>query len=201
MTLELGIELFRQYPYAILIPLAIAEGTTVAFFVGVFIAMGILDPYLSMLILIIGDLIPDTLWYQLGRHAHRQNLVHRFGHHVGMTPARFQFVLDLWHRRPISTLILSKMAYGMGAPMLMTAGYARMRLRLYYTVSVLESFIKYGILMALGMALFESYTAALPYIKDAELLFTGTVIIVLIAAWFASRRVSQELMQEADSTS
>lgn len=197
MSSSIIVALVLQYRYVIFVPLAIAEGTTVSFFAGVLSAIGVLDPFYAFIILVVGDIIPDTLWYQLGRHAHRRDLVTRFGHHIGMTPARLEFLLGLWRRRPVSTLILSKLAYGMGAPMLMSAGYARMPLGVYYGVAIAESCIKYSLLMLLGMSLYNSYESVLPYIHNAELAFTAAIILLLLVTWTASRRARSYLLEEA----
>jgi membrane protein DedA with SNARE-associated domain len=199
LSSSLIIALFLKYRYAIFIPLAIFEGTTVALIAGVLFAMGILDLVITYIILIIGDIIPDTLWYQIGRHAHRRDLIRRFGHHIGMTPERLDFLEYLWRRHPMTTIALSKLAYGISAPMLMTAGHARVPLKLYYGTAIPVSTIQYGIIMLIGMGAYRSYETAFPYIRDAGMLAAVMMVGVLVGTWYASRAARDKLLDSRRS--
>jgi hypothetical protein len=53
--------------------------------------------------------------------------------------------------------------------------------------------------MVLGFSVYNSYETVLPYIHNAELLFTGTIILVLIFTWFASRRARRYLLEDAQT--
>lgn len=183
-----------HYRYAFFVPVAIFEGTTVAFLAGVLVGAGIFDPWIAYPVLIVGDLIPDSLWYWAGRHAHKRDLLNRFGRHVGITEQRLGFILNLWRKHPSKTVVLSKIAYGMGAPMLMSAGYARIPWKRYYGTAVPVSAIQYGILMMLGAGAHRSYHALLPYVRYTGFLAAIFVIVILVVAAVSSRKAHEMLV-------
>ena len=183
-----------HYRYAIFIPVAIFEGTTVAFLSGVLVAAGVFNPWAAYSVLIVGDLIPDSLWYWIGRHMHKRDLVNRFGHHIGLTDKKLGFILNLWRRHPAKTVVLSKIAYGLGAPMLTAAGYAHVPWKRYYGTAVPVSAVQYGILMMLGAGAHKSYHALLPYVRGAGLLAAVFVIVILVVAAISSRKAHEMLV-------
>lgn len=187
-----------HYRYAFFIPVAIFEGTTVAFLAGVLVAAGVFNPWAAYSILIIGDLIPDSIWYWAGRHMHKRDLLNRFGHHIGVTERRLGFLLNLWRKHPSKTVVLSKIAYGMGAPMLAAAGYARVSWKRYYGTCVPVSAVQYGILMMLGAGAHKSYHALLPYVRYTGFLAAIFVIVILVAAAISSRKAHEMLVSETE---
>jgi membrane-associated protein len=183
-----------HFRYAIFIPLAIFEGTTVAFLSGVLVAAGVFNPWIAYSVLIVGDVIPDSIWYWAGRHIRERDLLNRFGHHIGLTESRLQFLLNLWRRHPSKAVVLSKIAYGMGAPMMTTAGYARIPWERYYGTAVPTSAVQYGILMFLGAVTHESYHAILPYVHRAGLLAAVFTVVILVLAAISSYKARRTLV-------
>ncbi|HUO75589.1 MAG TPA: VTT domain-containing protein [Candidatus Paceibacterota bacterium] len=183
-----------HYRYAFFIPVAIFEGTTVAFLSGVLVAAGVFNPWAAYSVLIIGDLIPDSIWYWAGRHMHKRDLLNRFGHHIGVTEQRLGFLLDLWRKHPSKTVVLSKIAYGMGAPMLTAAGYARISWKRFYGTAVPVSAVQYGILMMLGAGTHRTYRALLPYVRYTGFLAAVFIIVILVAAAISSKKARDMLV-------
>ena len=183
-----------HFRYAIFIPLAIFEGTTVAFLSGVLVGVGVFNPWIAYSVLIVGDVIPDSIWYWAGRHIQKRDLLNRFGRHIGLTESRLQFLLNLWRKHPSKTVVLSKLAYGMGAPMMTAAGYAQVSWKRFYGTAVPTSAIQYGILMLLGAGAHTSYRAILPYVHRAGLLAAIFTIVILVIAALSSYKARQTLI-------
>src|SRR3989338_9998595 len=115
--------LIIQYRYFILFPLAALEGPVVAFAVGFLVSLGYFNPLLSYSILLLGDLIPDSICYYIGRHGERRALISRYGLKIGITEERFAVIKHLWHEHGFKTMFFSKLAYGFSTIFLIAAGF------------------------------------------------------------------------------
>ncbi|MDP3935351.1 MAG: hypothetical protein Q8Q46_04010, partial [Candidatus Giovannonibacteria bacterium] len=116
MNLETITQLLIQYRYLILFPLAAFEGPIVAFVVGILVAAGYFNPFIAYAILLFGDIIPDSIYYFIGRHGERKTFVARYGAKVGITEERFGVIKKLWHHHGFKTMFVSKLAYGLSTP-------------------------------------------------------------------------------------
>jgi membrane protein DedA with SNARE-associated domain len=70
-TTAAGVEILSwisQYGYGILLPLFILEGASVGFLSGVLISLGALEAVPVFLLYVLGVMIADTIFYQLGRN-------------------------------------------------------------------------------------------------------------------------------------
>ena len=78
-TLEHFIALLLQYKYFFLFPIAIIEGPIISILAGVLIARGVMDPWVSYTLLVLGDLIGDGFYYAIGRFGGRP-VLNKWGH-------------------------------------------------------------------------------------------------------------------------
>ena len=65
--MEFLISSLSQYKYLILFPLAIIEGPIVTVIAGFLCSQAILEPFYVFPIIVIGDILGDSLYYGLGR--------------------------------------------------------------------------------------------------------------------------------------
>ncbi len=183
MNLETIIQLLIHYRYLILFPLAAFEGPVVAFVVGILTAAGYFNPFVAYIILLFGDIIPDSIYYFIGRHGERKTFVARYGARVGITEERFDIIKKLWHRHGLKTMFVSKLAYGLSTPFLVAAGFAGLPARKFYEYAVPVTVAQYAILMALGFYFGNSYALIEQYLQNAELI-VAAAFIIFIAGYY-----------------
>ncbi|MDB5189290.1 MAG: hypothetical protein JWL82_247, partial [Parcubacteria group bacterium] len=81
------VELLSHYGYAVLFPIAVLEGPVAAAIAGAFVASGEFDFLTVFLVLVVADVLGDTLYYCLGRFSH-QRFFATIGKHLGITSER-----------------------------------------------------------------------------------------------------------------
>ena len=111
--------------YIIMVPLSLVEGPVVALGAGAGMATGQLNPVFTGLILAFGALFQDTVYYWLGRWAAASPRVKALATRVRLFRNTLQPLEAAWRNALFATLLGSKFAYGLYAPMLVTAGMAR----------------------------------------------------------------------------
>lgn len=195
MTIEALSALILTYRYWILLPIAIIEGPVVALVAGSLAALGYFNPYLAYLVLITGDFIPDTGLYFLGRYGKRAALIEKYGHKIGIAPERFSHIERLWREHPRKTMFMGKLALGLAAPFLVSAGLAGLSPRLYYSIAIPITLFQYAVLMFVGY----HFTNSLNLISDSlgkGQIFFGLLaifgILYYLGASFMRRKVLEE---------
>jgi len=195
MPLDAITQLVMQYRYWILFPLAFMEGPILAFVLGSLSALGYFSILPSFVILLIGDLVPDTAYYLLGRYGERKTFISRYAKKIGIDAEHFEAVRRLWSKHPAKTTFLTKFAYGLSTPLLVSAGVIGMPLHrfLRYTVSI--SIIQYGVLLALGYNFGRSFALVSGTLEVVQLVAAG-VAAVAVAYYFLMRYMRRKFMEE-----
>ena len=135
------LNLILTYRYFILFPLACIEGPILALVVGFLVKLGYFNIIPAFLLMFFGDLIPDIIYYFIGRFSNRRKFSEK-------QPSRFKFVNEqfsaiekLWHHHSWKTMFLSKIAYGLSTPLLICAGFVKMPFK-KSSISALVLFFK-----------------------------------------------------------
>ena len=166
------------YRYWVLLPLAIVEGPMLAFACGVLVSLGILGALPTLCILVIGDIIPDTVFYSLGRFWSDRPFVKRLALRIGVTDDHFKDAQSLWHEHPGKTMLMSKFAYGISSAFLFMAGLMRMPALRFYGYSISISIAHYIVSMSAGYYFGASLVAAGEAIRIIEYGVAGTAVLI-----------------------
>lgn len=150
MELAPLIALLVQYRYFILFPIACIEGPIVGFVAGTLIPLGYFHALPLIVVLIFADIIPDIAYYFIGRWGKERSLIERVGPKLRITPERFDVVRNLWHTHPFKTMIVTKFAYGLSTPLLLTAGLVHLPFNTFWCYSALLAAFQYSVLVGLG---------------------------------------------------
>lgn len=193
------IALIIHYKYLILFPLAAIEGPAVSLVAGLLTNLGYLNAVPAFSIILLGDFLPDLAYYFIGRKA-RNRTVDGFGKHLAFLSSHLKLLETLWHQHGRKTMFVSKLAYGLSTPLLISAGLTNMPAKRYISYVLPVCIVKCAVIMALGYLLVESYMRAVKYIQSAGLMFAGLVVMVVAGYIFIAiraRRTILELEQEA----
>ena len=166
------------YRYWVLFPLAIVEGPMLAFVCGVLISLGILSAPITLIILVIGDIIPDTIFYTFGRFWSERPFVKRLAARIGVTDDHFNDARHLWQEHPAKTMLMSKFAYGVSSAFLFMAGLMRMNVYRFYTYSISISIAHYVVIMSAGYYFGSSLLAAGEVIRIIEYGVAGLALLI-----------------------
>jgi len=172
--------LIIHYRYLILFPLAAFEGPFVSVIVGFLLHLGYVSFLPSYFILIMGDVIPDSIYFYIGKYGNHKNVVEKYSKKLKGIAANFDIIEKLWREHPRKTMFFSKLAYGLSIPFLISAGLVGMSYRTFIEYTIPATLFQYGVLMAVGYYLGKSYALAEKYIKYGGLLIGGVLVIFVI---------------------
>jgi membrane-associated protein len=192
--------LIEQYRYLILFPMAAVEGPVVGLIAGFLVHMGYLSFIPTFLLLVLGDLIPDTIYYYIGRLGKNKNLLEKYSKKSDFISLNTDILKKLWNEHGQKTMFFSKLAYGLATPFLISAGLVGMPLGTFLSYSVPVTLIQYGIIITAGYFLGQSYQVAVKYIKYGGFLVAGVVILFIIGYIFAFRYAKKQIktLEEKD---
>jgi membrane protein DedA with SNARE-associated domain len=166
--------------YLLLLPLSILEGPIVTVLAGSITAAGFLDSWTVLGIVVLGDLIGDTVFYSLGRWG--TSFLLRYGGGIGLTPGKLAQLRLRFAARSRSTLVVGKLTHSIGALVLVAAGAARMNYLEFLLINLVTTIPKSAILLLVGYYLGQGLlhlTGSFAYLPLIMLL-VGAVLIIVI---------------------
>lgn len=195
MELASIIALLEQYRYFVLFPLACFEGPMLGFITGSLMPLGYFSPLPLFATLMLADLIPDISYYFFGRWGKQKLLVERIGPKLRVTPERFELVRGLWHTHPFKTMMITKFAYGLSTPLLISAGLVQLPFGIFWRYSAILAAFQYSILMGLGY-FFGGYFATVESAFVRAEILIAAVAVVFAGYYLITRRVRSEFLKK-----
>ncbi len=177
--------LLIQYKYLILCPLLLIQGPVVAVIAGFLSGGGYFTLPLLISLVIIADLITDTIVYSLGRWG-RDTIISRFGKYIGLTSERLKYAEKFTHKYGVHALVVGKVAYSLGAPTMALAGIGKMPYLKFILINFLISIPKSILLVLLGYYIGENTDSILHFLDYIG--FTILIIVVLAISFFYIRK-------------
>ncbi len=187
--------LLTKYGYFILFPLAAIEGPIVSLVVGFLVYLGYLQFFPAFAILLIGDLVPDTVYYYIGRFGNRKKLIEKYGARYDFVSGNFKIIEKLWQEHGRKTMFLSKLAYGLSIPFLISAGLVKMPYRKFIAYTFPVILFQYGVIMAIGYFLGHSYQLAERYIRYAYIIIAAILIVFIIGYIFVAKYARRQIKE------
>lgn len=178
--LEHILYLLTEYKYFILFPLAIVEGPILAVLAGFLSANGFLNPFIIYPIIVVGDLIGDSLCYMLGRWG-KSKLFKKIGIRFGMNSEKLDRVRVFFDTNPTKTISLSKITLGIGVAGIFLAGNAKIPYFKFLRICLVTSAIQYVVYISIGLLFGHAYIQINHYLNIfASFTIVAAVALILI---------------------
>ena len=184
-----------KYRYLALFPLACIEGPIIALAVGFMIHLGYLSFIPDFLILILGDFIPDSIYYFIGNLNNKEKIFNKYDTKSKLISKNFKHIEGMWQNHSLKTMLVCKLAYGLSTPLLILAGLTRISYFKFIWQSVTVTIFNYGILMLLGYFLGKSYQTAIPYVKDIGVIIAVTAIIFFVIYFSFQKYMTNKIIE------
>jgi membrane protein DedA with SNARE-associated domain len=168
-----------KHGYVMLLPLAVLEGPTVTIIAGFLASVGRLSLLISWPIVVVGDLVGDSLYYSLGRWGGLK-FVGRWGRYCGITSQRLELVEQHFQRHTGRTLLLGKMTIAIGVVLLVAAGIGRVPFRKFLWFNFLASIPKSLVFLLIGFTLGQAYSVFNGYAAYASFAAVGLAAFFLV---------------------
>jgi membrane protein DedA with SNARE-associated domain len=193
--IEYFLPLLITYRYWILIPFSFVEGPIVSFLSGTLVAAGYLNVFVVYVILVLGDVLPDLGYYYLGLWVGESGLQKRFSGMSVHLPA----MKRMWDTHTFKATLLSKWAYGIGSPLLMSSGICGVSVKKYAFYSVIITSLQHIVLLSVGYFFGSSLLLVQKSITAIQIIAVSIVVLLIIGYFVASRQARKKVLEETQS--
>jgi len=174
--LENIICLLLKYKYVILFPLAIVEGPILAVIAGFLCMGGYLNLFIVYPIIVLGDIVGDTISYLFGRWG-VPGFLKRIIKRLGLKPENMDRVRVYFDANPKKTISLSKITLGIGIAGIYLAGNARIPYNRFIRICLITSALQYLIYLGIGLLFGSAYKQISNYLD----FFAAFSIVTLLS--------------------
>jgi membrane protein DedA with SNARE-associated domain len=154
----------------------IIEGPIISVISGFMVYLGFLNIYIIYPLLVLGDIIGDSIYYSIGRYGKESRIVKKIISFLGYDEASEKFLIDHFSKHTNKTLILAKIFHGIGIPVQISAGVAKVNFKQYLIIETGCTIVKTFILLIIGFYLGNSYQKI-----DNIFHFIGSVAIATLS--------------------
>ncbi len=172
------------------------EGPIVTMAAAFAAALGYLNLEAVLGLAILGDIVPDAVYYALGYWG-RLKVIGPHGRHFGVSSERMEKIDRLLHRHPGQALMLIKFAPILATPGLILAGATHMPLRTFAGWSLLITAPRVALFAGLGYFSGRTYNLAGAFSSGGEYLIFLAVLI-LAGGYYALRRLFEFLSKDKE---
>jgi membrane protein DedA with SNARE-associated domain len=144
------------YRYFVLFPISVVEGPIVTILAGSFASTGVMNFWVVVPLIVLGEICGDAIYYLVGRSG-RGKFIERFGRYIGITRRRVEKLEVHFEKHTGKTLIISKLAHFMGGAFMTAAGMARVPYRKFLWFNFLATIPKTLILLLTGYYFGRAY--------------------------------------------
>jgi membrane protein DedA with SNARE-associated domain len=137
------------YKYLVIFPLVILEGPFVSIISGFLSSMHILNIFIVYPVLVIADLVGDIFYYSIGRWGGRK-ILNKYVKIFRLKESNIKRIEEHFDRHTKKTIIVGKISHAFGAPILIAAGMAKVRIYEIFWSNFVVTIPKYLILLFIG---------------------------------------------------
>ncbi len=175
-----AIHVFFFSPYTLLFLLVVVEGPIATLIAAFLAAQGLLNVYFVGLDVICGDIVGDIGHYALGRWG-RKGFIDRWGKYIGLTPKRLKRLDSHFDAHSGKTVLLSKLAHGVGSVFLVGAGMSRMPFKKYLAYSAGGTIPKSILLILIGFYFGQTIQQLRKYFHTVAIWsFIAAILLVIV---------------------
>ena len=178
--------LLSQYKYWVLFPLAIVEGPILAIVAGLLCNRGYLNPLFTLLVIVAGDVIGDSICFALGSLGVPKS-VRKIIRWSGIDQGRIQKAKHFIDDHPRATIPLSKITLGVGIIGVYLIGRSGLSYSRFIRISMTTSFFQYIFYISMGWVFGAAYKQINHYLNYAAsvciLLLFSILLYILVQSF------------------
>jgi membrane protein DedA with SNARE-associated domain len=163
----------ETYKYIALLPIVVIEGPVATVLAGFLSSMSYLSLGISYVIVVLGDLVGDMIYYALGYWG-RGGIIEKYGSYVGITGKRLSQLEAHFQDHAGKTLLLGKLTHGIGIVALIAAGTARVPFIKFLWYNLVATLPKSLILLLVGFYFGEAYMKLSRYLD-----YTAVIALII----------------------
>ena len=184
--------LLLKYKYLILFPLAIVEGPILAVIAGFLSMGGFLNVFIVYPIIVLGDIIGDTVCYMFGRWG-VPGFLKRIIKRLGLKPENMDRVRVYFDSNPKKTVSLSKITLGIGFAGIYLAGNARIPYLRFIRICLITSALQYVVYLNIGLLFGSAYKQISNYLNFFAAFALVTLLSIIL--FYIVKSIRKKIMR------
>ena len=164
-------------------PIVTAAGAFVA-------ALGYFNLWIVFGLSILGNLVPDAIYYALGYWG-REQFLNRYGRYFGIKKKKLEKIERMIHKHAVKSLVAIKLIPLLATPGLIAAGAARMNLKKYATWSIIVTIPSSLFYLILGYYFGAAFDRINRYLHIGYAI--ATIVILFAILYYFERKFSERL--------
>lgn len=168
------IALLLTYKYIILVPLAIVEGPIITVVCGFLVTLGVFNPILVYVVMVLGDIVGDGIIYYVGYSGKR------FLKFFKITDEKLEKAKIYFRDNHHKAIMMSKFIHGLGIVGLIAAGASHVPYKKYFKTCGLISVIQSLFFMIMGVLFGHAYVVIGKYLNYYAALVSVVVLVILL---------------------
>ncbi len=169
------------YKYPILFLLTVIEGPIVTVITGFLATLGYINAYIAYAIIVSGDLTGDVIYYIFGRIG-QEKFLEKWGRYIGVSKESADKIKKHFSDHGGKTLLLGKLAHGIGAVFLFAAGMSKMPFLRFLWFNLAATVVKSLALILIGFYFGQAITSINSILKFVSAI-TISFGIIAIFIW------------------
>jgi len=172
------------------------EGPMTTAAAGFAAALGFFNPWIILLLSILGDLIPDAIYYYMGYFGNTAavNKFSKLWSGLGLTQQRVQKMEKLLHEHFGKTMIMLKLTPLLAAVGFMAVGSLRASFRKFIKISFLVTFPKSIIFLVIGYYFGHLYNVS-EYVRYTGI-FLPLLVALIFILYFGGKKISSMIVKK-----
>lgn len=185
-SLDSLIVLLSTYKYFLLFPISVVEGPIISVIAGFLCFNGIFNLPITYFVLIMGDMVGDTLYYSIGRWGGRP-FIKKWGHFFGLNENRILKLENHFKNHPGKTILIGK-TQAIGGLFLAAAGMSKMSYPLFIWFNFIGTAAKSMILLLIGYFAGHAYKLIDQYLGFYAIIIT-VIFFAAILIYFSIKKL------------
>lgn len=180
--------------YLILFILMFVEGPIVAYIAAFAASQGYFDVWLVFILFILGNQIPDVLFFKIGQKL-KDSTIKRFAGFFGVTHKRVNWIKRNVKTHFIKTTLVTKTVPPLPTAGIVVSGYSKVKFKKFFWVYLVYNVFYAMLFVALGYYSGIAIASFLKYFRLSEFILFAALILV-IGLYFLIRLVGKDYLKK-----
>lgn len=171
--------LLLKYKYQILLPIAIPEGPIIAVIAAFLAAQNVLNIYVVYIIIVLGDLIGDSIWYWVSRIG-GEGLLPKYGHFLKVTEEKIIKAKQQLDKHFIKTMLFGKITNVPMLAIIIASGVTKIDFKKFFLVVFFITIPKALVFVLIGFYFGKYYLIINKYMDNFSSVVAGIFILSVL---------------------
>ncbi|MEK6932966.1 MAG: VTT domain-containing protein [Nanoarchaeota archaeon] len=165
--------------YFIIFLIMFLEGPVITFAAAFLASLGVFNIYVIFLLSILGNLIPDTILFLIGKHS-RINTIKKISEFFGLNKPIMEKIENVFSKHTTKLIIFFKLIPGFAIPGLALAGFSKVSFKKFFIISLTLNLLSAILFTVLGFYSGITVSSLLKYLKLEKYILVAFGIFIII---------------------